>query len=156
VREDRDGMEPAGLWLRHRRESAGLRRCRHPGRQQRRPEHQLRLRRQRQPAHPRRPRQHRFYSIGGLPVATRTGASSLAYTVGDQQDTEGTAIDATTLAVTRRYFDPYGNTIGATPTAWPGQKGFVDGTTDPGASTGLTQDALARRARRMYRQPAIR
>ena len=80
---------------------------------------------------------NRFYSIGSLPVATRTGASGLAYTVGDQQDTEGTAIDATTLAVTRRYFDPYGNTIGATPTAWPGQKGFVDGTTDPNASTGL-------------------
>jgi RHS repeat-associated protein len=81
----------------------------------------------------------RFYSIGGLPVAARTGATSLAYLVGDQQNTEETSIDAATLAVTRRYFDPYGNTIGATPSSWPGgQKGFVNGTADPAASTGLT------------------
>ncbi|HEY3906406.1 MAG TPA: RHS repeat-associated core domain-containing protein [Streptosporangiaceae bacterium] len=80
----------------------------------------------------------RFYSLGTMPIASRTGASSLAYLTGDQQDTEGAAIDAATLAVTRRYFDPYGNTIGATPATWPGQKGFVNGTTDPNASTGLT------------------
>jgi RHS repeat-associated protein len=38
--------------------------------------------------------------------------------------------------VTRRYFDPYGNPIGAAPASWPGNKGYVGGTADP--MTGLT------------------
>src|SRR5262249_24097402 len=41
-----------------------------------------------------------------------------------------------TLAVTRRYYDPYGNQIGTPPSSWPGDRGFVGGTTD--AATGLT------------------
>jgi RHS repeat-associated protein len=81
----------------------------------------------------------RFYSVGAAPVAARTGTGKLAYLAGDQQGTEVVAIDSGTLAVTRRYFDPYGNTIGTTPASWPGgQKGFVNGTADPGAGTGLT------------------
>ena len=46
------------------------------------------------------------------------------------------AIDSATLAVTRRHYDPYGNPIGAAPSSWPGNKGFVGGTTD--SATGLT------------------
>jgi RHS repeat-associated protein len=38
--------------------------------------------------------------------------------------------------VTRRYYDPYGNPLGAAPGSWPGTKGFVGGTAD--AATGLT------------------
>jgi RHS repeat-associated protein len=81
----------------------------------------------------------RLYSMGDMMVAARTGAASLAYVVGDQQNTEEVAIDSGTLAVTRRYFDPYGNTLGSAPASWPGgQKGFAGGTADPSASTGLT------------------
>ena len=46
------------------------------------------------------------------------------------------SIDSATLAVSRRYFDPYGNPIGAAPVSWPGTKGFVGGTAD--SATGLT------------------
>lgn len=81
----------------------------------------------------------RLYSVGGMTVAGRTGAASLAYLAGDEQNTQEVAIDSGTLAVTRRYFDPYGNALGSAPASWPGgQKGFVGGTADPGASTGLT------------------
>jgi RHS repeat-associated protein len=80
----------------------------------------------------------RFYTIGSTIVAARTGTGALAYLAGDQQGTEEVAIDSAALAVTRRYYDPYGNTLGAAPASWPGQKGFAGGTTDPSASVGLT------------------
>ena len=76
----------------------------------------------------------RFYSIGGEQVASRNG-SDVSYLIGDQQGTSSVAVDAATLGVTRRYFDPYGSPIGTAPTDWPGgQKGFVGGTTDAGTS----------------------
>jgi RHS repeat-associated protein len=79
----------------------------------------------------------RYYSINGTGVATRTGASSIAYLAGDQQGTDSVAIDAATLNVTRRYYDPYGNPRGTAPASFPvGQKGFVGGTAD--TATGLT------------------
>jgi RHS repeat-associated protein len=79
----------------------------------------------------------RYYTLGGAVVAARTGASTLAYLAGDQQDTSSVAIDSGTLAVTRRYYDPYGNTRGTAQPAWPeGEKGFVGGADD--TATGLT------------------
>lgn len=79
----------------------------------------------------------RYYALGDVAVATRTGASSVAYVAGDTQGTDSVALDAGTLNVTRRYYDPYGNPRGAAPAAFPtGQKGFVGGTSD--AATGLT------------------
>jgi RHS repeat-associated protein len=58
------------------------------------------------------------------------------YLVGNQQGTAGVAVDAASLAVTRRYYDPYGNPVGVAPESWPGTRGFVGGTADP--ATGLT------------------
>jgi RHS repeat-associated protein len=78
----------------------------------------------------------RFYAIGGATVAARTSAGQVSYLIGDQQGTAAVAIDASSLAVTRRYYDPYGNQVGAPPSAWPGAQGFVGGTADP--ATGLT------------------
>jgi RHS repeat-associated protein len=79
----------------------------------------------------------RYYSMNGTAVATRTGASGVAYLAGDQQGTDSVAIDAQTLSVTDRYYDPYGNPRGSTPSNFPaGQKGFVGGTAD--SATGLT------------------
>jgi RHS repeat-associated protein len=79
----------------------------------------------------------RYYSLGSTTVAARTGATALAYLAGDSQGTDSVAIDAATLTITRRYFDPYGNPRGTTPASFPdGQKGFVGGTAD--TATGLT------------------
>jgi RHS repeat-associated protein len=81
----------------------------------------------------------RFYSIGGQPVAASAssgGSTVLVWLAGDSQDTETIAIDASTLAVTRRWYDPFGNAVGTPPAAFPdGEKGFVGGTADP--ATGL-------------------
>jgi RHS repeat-associated protein len=57
------------------------------------------------------------------------------YLTGDQQGTDTLAINASSAAPTYRYYDPYGNPIGAAPSSWPGNQGFVGGTTDP--DTGL-------------------
>jgi RHS repeat-associated protein len=79
----------------------------------------------------------RYYSVGGTIVATRTGASSVAYLIGDQQGTDSLAISASTLALTRRFYDPYGNPRGSQPSGFPtGEKGFVGGAADP--ATGFT------------------
>jgi hypothetical protein len=62
-------------------------------------------------------------------------ASTLAYLAGDLQGTSSVAVDSGTLAVTHRYFDPYGNTRGTAPPAWPeGEK----------ASSSLAYDCLVR------------
>ncbi len=77
----------------------------------------------------------RFYTIGGVTVAARTSAGQVSYLAGDREGTATAAVDAATLAVTRRYYDPYGNPAGAAPASWPGTRGFVGGSAD--AATGL-------------------
>ena len=59
----------------------------------------------------------RYYSLGGATVAARTGGTTLAYLAGDPQGTDSVAIDASTLGVNRRYYDPYGNPRGTAPAA---------------------------------------
>jgi RHS repeat-associated protein len=79
----------------------------------------------------------RYYTLGGITVASRAGTGSVAYLAGDQQGTDTLAIDAATLGVTRRYYDPYGNPRGGAAGGFPaGQKGFIGGTAD--TDTGLT------------------
>ena len=79
----------------------------------------------------------RYYSINGALVAARPGQAGIAYLAGNSQGTDSVAIDAATLNVTRRWYDPYGNPIGAIPGSFPaGQKGFVGGTVS--AATDLT------------------
>jgi len=58
------------------------------------------------------------------------------YVTGDQEGTQTLAINSTTLAVSERFYDPYGNPVGTAVGAWPGGQGFQDGTTD--SATGLT------------------
>lgn len=77
----------------------------------------------------------RFYSIGGVTVASRSSAGTIDYLTGDQQGTASIAIDSASLAVSRRYYDPNGNPIGTPPLSWQGTQGFVGGTDDP--ATGL-------------------
>jgi RHS repeat-associated protein len=79
----------------------------------------------------------RYYSLGGLSVATRTSSTSVSYLAGDSQGTDSVAISAANLAVTRRYYDPWGNPRGTAPSSFPtGEKGFVGGVKD--TATGLT------------------
>jgi RHS repeat-associated protein len=78
----------------------------------------------------------RYYSLGGVTVAARTSSGTVDYLAGNQQNTYTVAINASTLAVTRRYYDPFGNPIGTPATSWPGTRGFVGGTADE--ATGLT------------------
>jgi RHS repeat-associated protein len=79
----------------------------------------------------------RYYTLGSDTVAAYTAGGSVAYLAGDQQGTDTVAVDAGTLGVARRYFDPYGDAIGTGSASWPGgQKGFVGGTADP--TTDLT------------------
>ena len=78
----------------------------------------------------------RYYSIGGVAIAARPSTGDVQYLIGDQQGTAVTAVDAGNLAVTHRYYDPYGNEIGPVPASWPGNRAFVGGTADP--ATGLT------------------
>ncbi|MFF3609283.1 ricin-type beta-trefoil lectin domain protein [Streptomyces sp. NPDC002463] len=69
---------------------------------------------------------------------TRSSTGSLTYQVTNAQGTATTAIDATSLAVTRRSFDPYGNPRGTKPTSWVApdeNRGFLGRPTD--TTTGL-------------------
>jgi RHS repeat-associated protein len=78
----------------------------------------------------------RYYTLNDRAVAVRTSADNKVHWLAlDHHGTPEIAIDAASQAVQRRRHTPYGETRGAAPTGWPGQKGFVGGTADP--STGL-------------------
>ncbi|MEW1860705.1 ricin-type beta-trefoil lectin domain protein [Streptomyces sp. NPDC088194] len=69
---------------------------------------------------------------------TRSSTGTVTYQLANPQGTATTAIDADSLAVTRRYFDPYGNPRGTKPTTWvtPDENhGYLGQPTD--ATTGL-------------------
>ncbi|MFD0585767.1 RHS repeat-associated core domain-containing protein [Dactylosporangium darangshiense] len=68
-----------------------------------------------------------------LGPATRTPTGT-TWITSDAHGTGQLAIDAATLAVTRRKTDPFGNPLGTDPT-WPNPHGFVGGIRD---NTGLT------------------
>lgn len=77
----------------------------------------------------------RYYGHGGETVAARTDDGRLHWLVPDHHGTAQLAIDAATLSVTRRRFDPFGNVRGAPPSSWPTERAFIGATADP--STGL-------------------
>jgi RHS repeat-associated protein len=71
-------------------------------------------------------------------VITRTSAGDVQYQIANSQGTAETAIDASSLAITRRYYDPYGNPRGTQPTTWIStdeNHGFLGQPTD--TSSGL-------------------
>ena len=79
----------------------------------------------------------RYYSLGDQKVAIRTGATKLTWVSSDHHGTMNVMVDADSLAVQRRRMTPYGELRGTAPSAWAGQKGFVNGLEDK--STGLVQ-----------------
>jgi RHS repeat-associated protein len=76
----------------------------------------------------------RYYTINGQTIAVRAG-TTVTYLGIDRQGTSTLSINPATGAVTRRQYLPFGETRGAAPAQWPGNKGYVGGTDD--ANTGL-------------------
>ncbi|WUL72448.1 hypothetical protein OHA62_46845 [Streptomyces sp. NBC_00343] len=73
-------------------------------------------------------------------TVTRFSTGSVTYQVANGQGTAVTAVDASTLAVTRRSFDPFGNPRGTKPSSWVASdenQGFLGQPTDPGTGLGL-------------------
>ncbi|MEU4077503.1 RHS repeat-associated core domain-containing protein [Streptomyces venezuelae] len=78
----------------------------------------------------------RYYSVGGQAVALRTGGK-LTFLFNDHHGTGSTQVTADAVqTVVRRKTGLFGETRGAQPATWRGDKGFVGGTKD--ADTGLT------------------
>ncbi|MEV4756555.1 RHS repeat-associated core domain-containing protein [Micromonospora sp. NPDC049559] len=77
----------------------------------------------------------RYYQHAEDAVAVRT-ATGLSFLLSDHHNTDEMSVDATTMAVTQRRFDPFGSARGPQPQSWTGDRAFVGGTYDP--STGLT------------------
>ncbi|MFE3468057.1 RHS repeat-associated core domain-containing protein [Streptomyces sp. NPDC059185] len=78
----------------------------------------------------------RYYSVAGQTVAMRSGGK-LTFVFNDHHGTGSTQVSADAAqTVVRRKTGLFGETRGAQPAAWRGDKGFVGGTKD--ADTGLT------------------
>ena len=67
----------------------------------------------------------RFYAAPDGTTVVRSSAGAISYEVTNQQHTAVEAINAATLAVTRRYFDPYGNPAGTAPSSWPDRSSYL-------------------------------
>ncbi|OLF05402.1 hypothetical protein BU204_37190 [Actinophytocola xanthii] len=85
--------------------------------------------------HTRDVRTTRYYTHGGQTVAVRTSAG-LSWLSSDRNGTAEIAINQTTQQVTQRRHLPFGSARGSVPASWPGERGFVGGSTD--STVGLT------------------
>ncbi|MFE4591878.1 ricin-type beta-trefoil lectin domain protein [Streptomyces laurentii] len=85
----------------------------------------------------------RYYTQPGAPTTLRTTSGKttghkLTVQLPDRQGTSTTAVDqSNNQAVTRRFYDPYGNPRGTEPTAWADRRTFL-GTGIDDSTTGLT------------------
>lgn len=77
----------------------------------------------------------RFYTHPDGTTIVRSSTGKLTYQPTNPQHTAQLQVDASTLAVTRRAFDPYGAPRGTIPTAWADNHGYLGQPTDP--TTGL-------------------
>ncbi|PRH80307.1 type IV secretion protein Rhs [Streptomyces solincola] len=83
----------------------------------------------------------RYYTGAGKTIAVRTATagvtgSKLSFLAGDHHGTSSLALDATTLALTKRYTTPFGAPRGTAATTWPDDKAFLGKPADK--TTGLT------------------
>ncbi|MFD4586914.1 polymorphic toxin-type HINT domain-containing protein [Streptomyces sp. NPDC058434] len=83
----------------------------------------------------------RYYTAAGQTIALRTATagvtgSKLSFLAGDHHGTSSLVLDATTMAVTKRYTTPFGASRGSAPTSWPDDKAFLGKPAD--TTTGLT------------------
>lgn len=78
----------------------------------------------------------RYYKINGATIASRTGGGAVTYLFPDRQGTSTVSVNASTGAVSRRQFRPFGDPRGTTPATWQaGKLGYIGGTDD--TNTGL-------------------
>ncbi|MFF4724702.1 polymorphic toxin-type HINT domain-containing protein [Streptomyces mirabilis] len=80
----------------------------------------------------------RYYAGPDGTRITRSSSGGVTYQVANAQGTATTAVDASTLAATRRFYDPYGNPRGTEPSTWVSadeHHGFLGMPGDP--ATGL-------------------
>jgi RHS repeat-associated protein len=72
----------------------------------------------------------KYYTFNGQNVAVRTGISAVKYLVSDLNGSNQVAVDPVNWTVTRRYLDPFGNTLnnasGAAPGVMPGSRAFMN------------------------------
>jgi RHS repeat-associated protein len=80
---------------------------------------------------------NRYYDEPDGTTIVRSSAGTISYEVANAQGTGVTDISAATLAVTRRYYDPFGAPRGTAASAWPDQHGFVGQPADPSTSLDL-------------------
>jgi RHS repeat-associated protein len=80
----------------------------------------------------------RYYteSPDGL-IVVRNSNGTISYEGDTPQGTATLEVNAATLAYTFRYFDPYGNKRGTTPTSWPDQHSYLGQPQDPTTSLDL-------------------
>jgi RHS repeat-associated protein len=64
-----------------------------------------------------------------------SSSGAITYEAGDTLHTETVAVNAANLAVTNRYYDPYGNSRGNLPSTWPDSHAFLNQPAD--TATGL-------------------
>ena len=79
----------------------------------------------------------RFYAEPDGTTIVRSSGGPLSYELANRQHTAQETVDASSLALTRRYFDPYGNPRGTVAGSWPDQHAFVGRPADPNTSLGL-------------------
>jgi RHS repeat-associated protein len=78
----------------------------------------------------------RYYLAPDATTVVRSSGGAISYQIASPAGTAAEAINAATDAISRRYFDPYGNPIG-TPPAWPDAHGFAGQPADPATALGL-------------------
>lgn len=77
----------------------------------------------------------RYYAEPDGTTVVRSSSGAITYELSNQQGTDTEVVSASTLAVTRRYYDPYGDPRGSVPGSWVDNRGFLDQPAD--ATTGL-------------------
>lgn len=83
----------------------------------------------------------RYYTAAGQTIAVRTATAGvtgtkLSFLAADHHGTSSVALDAITLAITKRYTTPFGAQRGTTPMDWPDDKAFLGKPADK--TSGLT------------------
>ncbi|MER8185266.1 polymorphic toxin-type HINT domain-containing protein [Kitasatospora sp. NPDC094015] len=78
----------------------------------------------------------RYYSSPDGTAIVRSSNGTVSYQPTTAQGTAQLQVDGSTLAITRRNFDPYGNVRGTPPNAWADNHGYLGRPTD--ATTGLS------------------
>ncbi|MER7706728.1 RHS repeat-associated core domain-containing protein [Kitasatospora sp. NPDC097605] len=79
----------------------------------------------------------RYYRSPDGTVIVRSSSGTVSYQPTTPHGTAQLQVDGTTLAITRRAYDPYGNPRGTAPTAWADGRGFLGKPTDATSGLGL-------------------